>query len=596
MTAVLSARPATGAGGAVPTEGRPAPRRLASWKISALLLAAYLVIALAMLGPGLFAQGGSFPGSGTDPALFMWDLRWMPFALGHHLNPLVTAYIRYPAGANLMWNTSILFPALLMAPVTVLLGPIASYGVLTVIAVTLSAWCGALAVRRYTAGWLPGAVGGLLYGFSPYMISQSLRHPHLYIAVFPPLLLILGDEILVRRRRSPTLLGGLVGVAAACQLLTGEELLALTAVIAGLALAVLALMHRRELRSHLGPAWRAAVPAAVTFVLLCAYPLYVQLLGPQRPTGLSHALYRYTTAPQELVLPSSLQLIGPAGRMGFQDSGAYIGVPLLILCMATVIWLRRRIVVRLAAAMLAIALILSLGPLLHLGGVPLPLPWALFAYLPVIGDAVPIRFMLFAYLAIAVLVGAFLDAGLHREGARWRVGALAAAALALVPLIPPLPFPVSRFPVPAFFTDGSVQRLSRSGSVLMTPYLGVQPLVWQAVSGMAFRTPLGLVFTPSATGPHWGAPWNALGQELQALGDGSRQVPSTIAPALRATYEAELREEGVTSIVAGPSPGQARVVGFVTELVGEPGVSTGGVVVWYSLPGAAAAIMATPQP
>jgi hypothetical protein len=39
--------------------------------------------------------------------------------------------------------------------------------------------------------------------------------------MFPPLLVIFADEILVRQRRRPWLIGGLLGVATAAQLLTG---------------------------------------------------------------------------------------------------------------------------------------------------------------------------------------------------------------------------------------------------------------------------------------------------------------------------------------------------------------------------------------
>ena len=108
------------------------------------------------------------------------------------------------------------------------------------------------------------------------------------------------------------------------------------------------------------------------------------------------------------------------------------------------------------------------------------------------------------------------------------------------------PFPASRFATPAFFTDGSAGRLSRPGSVLMTPYLGVEPLVWQAVSGMSFRTPLGLVFTPGPGGPHWSAPDDPLGTELEALGDGARPA---LSAALRQACLGDLDADRVSSIV-----------------------------------------------
>jgi len=120
----------------------------------------------------------------------------------------VTDYLHYPSGANLMWNTSILFPALVLTPVTNLFGPIVSYNLLTVLGMSLSGWCAFLAVRRFSRRWISAWVGGLLYEFSPFMAVQITGHAQLFVAVFPPLLVIFGDEILVRQRRQPWLIGG----------------------------------------------------------------------------------------------------------------------------------------------------------------------------------------------------------------------------------------------------------------------------------------------------------------------------------------------------------------------------------------------------
>jgi hypothetical protein len=47
---------------------------------------------------------------------YLWVLRWLPFAVSHGHNPLVTDYLNAPEGVNLMWNTSLVLPALLLAP------------------------------------------------------------------------------------------------------------------------------------------------------------------------------------------------------------------------------------------------------------------------------------------------------------------------------------------------------------------------------------------------------------------------------------------------------------------------------------------------
>src|SRR5207249_3259302 len=184
----------------------------------------------------LFASTWAHPaaawiGDDRDPHLLIWYLGWVPRQLGSGHNPLFTTYVDYPAGANLMWNPAIFAPATLLWPVTAAFGPVVSYNVLATAAVALSAWCGFLAVRRLVTNDLFAGVAGLLYGFSPYMVAQSTRHLHVTLAVFPPIALILLHEVLVRQRRSPVLMGALLGGAAAVQLLTSEEILATTALV-----------------------------------------------------------------------------------------------------------------------------------------------------------------------------------------------------------------------------------------------------------------------------------------------------------------------------------------------------------------------------
>jgi hypothetical protein len=127
--------------------------RLGAAALGALALGVYTALTIALFSKGLFTGGGTIVGAHGDPPLFIWYLQWLPFALGHHLNPLLTTYLHHPSGANLMWNTSIVFPALVLAPVTIAFGPITAYNVLCVTAVASSAWCGYLAARRFTRSW-----------------------------------------------------------------------------------------------------------------------------------------------------------------------------------------------------------------------------------------------------------------------------------------------------------------------------------------------------------------------------------------------------------------------------------------------------------
>ena len=195
-------------------------------------------------------------GGDGDPAIFMWFLRWVPFALAHGHDLLVTHHLNYPDGVNLMWNTSLPLPGLLLTPVTDAWGPVLSFNLVLVLGYGLSAWCAYLAIRRFVPGHLAAGVGGLVYGFSPAILGQA-AHPHMTLAFLVPLLLLAMHEILVRQRRSPWLVGAGLGMMAGAQLLIGEELLAMTALLALAMLLLVVLTNLRRVRERWAYATKA---------------------------------------------------------------------------------------------------------------------------------------------------------------------------------------------------------------------------------------------------------------------------------------------------------------------------------------------------
>src|SRR5260370_7312840 len=84
-------------------------------------------------------------------------------------------------------------------------GPVVACNVLITAGLALSAWFGFLAARRFIDSELACFAAGLLFGFSPALIAQALGHPHVVVALFPPIPLVLGDEALLPPRMNPAL-------------------------------------------------------------------------------------------------------------------------------------------------------------------------------------------------------------------------------------------------------------------------------------------------------------------------------------------------------------------------------------------------------
>jgi hypothetical protein len=91
-------------------------------------LGAYALLAVTTFASTWGNPAGSWIGSPKDPQLFIWYLGWIPHQLATGQNPLFTDYLAYPHGANLMWNTSMIFPAVVLWPVTAAFGPVVASG------------------------------------------------------------------------------------------------------------------------------------------------------------------------------------------------------------------------------------------------------------------------------------------------------------------------------------------------------------------------------------------------------------------------------------------------------------------------------------
>jgi len=160
-------------------------------------------------------------GNPYDTDQFTWYFRYDAAAVAHFRLPaLTTDAMNAPTGISVMWNTFMLLPGVLLAPVTLLAGPQVSLTVLMTAGFAGSALAMFAVLRRWGAGVAAAAAGGAVYGFSPALVQSSLGHYDLQFAVLPPLIADAALCLVTGRLLTERLAAGRLGTgrrpAAAC--------------------------------------------------------------------------------------------------------------------------------------------------------------------------------------------------------------------------------------------------------------------------------------------------------------------------------------------------------------------------------------------
>ena len=108
----------------VPEQERPAPP--SGHRRTVALAAPYYLLAALAVTLWLWRDPASrtVAGNPYDADQLAWFFRYDATAIAHgHLPALITTAMNAPRGVNVMWNTFMLLPGVLLTPVTLLLGP-----------------------------------------------------------------------------------------------------------------------------------------------------------------------------------------------------------------------------------------------------------------------------------------------------------------------------------------------------------------------------------------------------------------------------------------------------------------------------------------
>jgi hypothetical protein len=458
-------------------------------------LAVYSTLSLLFFGRGLIGHFCErYMGFGPDPGLGIEILAWWPYALSHRLNPLIATTLWAPSGFNLTWATCFPLPALVMTPVTVLFGAIASYNAVMLASPALSAWTAFLLCRYVSKCYWPSIAGGYIFGFSAYVLGHIISNLQFAVILLIPLVLYAAlrylDGTLTPIRFFIYLTLLLLG-----EFLISLEILAIMTIFGGAALLIAYGAAEKNLRDRIRGSFPIIAGAyAATGILMSPYLclFFLSSFGwpPQMPRGLTDIDVIY---PLNVCLATALNLLGVLYKphvvwlgLHVYNSTGYIGFPLLIVLVHFAYQRRRDPRASLTVLVFLIACIASFGVTFWYGNKLLHVPWAFLFHLPLLDHAMPSRFTFVGFLCLAMIASLWLSDTSIRRSVR-----MIAASMMLVSLLPnpAKAFWYTEIDAPAFFSDGLYkQYLLPNDNVVILPYeFNGDSAIWQAMTRMYFR-------------------------------------------------------------------------------------------------------------
>jgi hypothetical protein len=509
----------------------------------------YLLLSVLVFGRAVIGHPATvYVGRGPDPQLYIWFMAWWAHAISRGLNPFLTSVIWAPSGVNLAWTANMPLAAWLVYAVTRGFGPIVAYNLLCLLSPALAGWSAFALCRYVVRGWWPAMFGGLLFAFSPYVLSRMLGNMDLTL-VWP---IPLGAYVTLRSIDGNLGARGFIAAFAiliAAQFLLFAEIVASATLFGTIALLLAApAMAPQERHRLFTTATLIAAAYAAAAVVVLPY-LYYMFAFPTAP-GEIFSPWHFAIDLASFAIPTTVNQLGRVPlfapiayqfRAEMAETGAYLGLPLLAIVM---LFARERWNApggRFLIHLLIVICVLAMGPRLEFAGrIVMGLPGSALAHLPLLNKALPARFMMYAYLVLAVMVAMWLAADGGGKKLRWALG------LAIVPFMLPnlsASYWVTPAEIPAFFSTGLYrQYLAPGETVVVLPYgiLG-EGMLWQAATGMYFRMAEGYVtFAPPV--PEEQGRWPVVAGLYQLRG----------VPAAGDQFKAYLANHDVGAIIVGP--------------------------------------------
>ncbi len=403
------------------------------WLVHALVILAYLLLALALTWPLAAHFSSHVPGNGADDPPLTWNLWWVSHALLNlKTSPFDCDYLFYPLGINLAFYTYTVLNGLLSIPLQATVGLIPASNLLLLSSFVLSGYGAFLFILYLLKQQSGGAkeqqgdvgaycvafVAGLLYAFASSKLSYAALGQwditsSQWIPFYILYLFKMADH--PRRWRYALLAALFLLFQAYAEIIFASFLVLFT---------LLWIAWKLVTDRH---AWHIVLPLAVTGLIsaLGLIPVLTAMIPDMRAEGdilmegggfadvFSADLLGFLIPTMHHPLFGSL-----VERFNFDytvGQHLYLGYVTLALAVVGVVWGWRRRSSKFWLLSAVVFWLLTLGPALRVNGhdTGLPLPFALLAQMPFFkGNRYPSRYSVMLALSLAVLAGFGLAATL----------------------------------------------------------------------------------------------------------------------------------------------------------------------------------------
>lgn len=379
------------------------------YALSAIL---FFVPGLSIFKNNIIQNDGGFGGPGAE----VWVFQWWSYALSHGINPFIEDYTLYPHTQNLAWSPiGLVFPSILMYPITAIFGPIVSYNIWAISSPIMASFSMFLLLRYLLKDFISSVIGGYIFGFSTYEIAEMTTWPQLYTIFLFPLAVLL--YLFIFRNEIKRLYFIIfMSVILSMQFCTDLETFA-TMSFFGISSIAISIIFFYEKKYKILKILILLFLSYLAMSVIVSPYIYYLIIGVHEIPKSFNPTVKFSSDMLNYIIPTPITSV--LGKYfvnissnfsgGYSEETAYLGAPLITIILIYLMKTIKEVTSQLLLLLFFIIFLCSLGPIIHIDGVPTIYgPWAIASFFPLIKQALPMRFTMFESFISSVIVALFV--------------------------------------------------------------------------------------------------------------------------------------------------------------------------------------------